>query len=145
MFKHLFEWASPAGTKARLQVLIFHRVLPVPDPLFPDEVDARRFDELCGWLKGWFNMLSLDDAVARIKTGTLPTRAACITFDDGYADNYQVALPILRRHGLTATFFVATGFLDGGRMWNDTVIESVRLTPLHRHSPRYRRHGRRFL
>ena len=126
MFKHLFEWASPAGPKARLPVLIFHRVLPVPDPLFPDEIDARRFDELCAWLKGWFNILSLDDAVARTKTGTLPARAACITFDDGYADNHHVALPILQRHGLRATFFIATGFLDGGRMWNDTVIETVR-------------------
>jgi peptidoglycan/xylan/chitin deacetylase (PgdA/CDA1 family) len=35
-------------------------------------------------------------------------------------------MPILQRHGLTATFFIATGFLDGGRMWNDTVIETVR-------------------
>ena len=130
MFKQLFGLISPAGTKARLSVLIFHRVLPEPDALFPDEIDASRFDELCGWLKGWFNMLSLDDAVARIKTGTLPARAVCITFDDGYADNHNVALPILQRHGLTGTFFVATSFLDGGRMWNDTVIESVRLTPL---------------
>ena len=130
MFKQLFGLISPAGTKARLSVLIFHRVLPEPDALFPDEIDARRFGELCGWLNGWCNILSLDDAVARIKTGTLPARAACITFDDGYADNHNVALPILQRHGLTATFFVATGFLDGGRMWNDTVIESVRLTPL---------------
>ena len=53
-------------------------------------------------------------------------RAPCITFDDGYADNHDVALPILQSHGLPATFFIATGFLDGGRMWNDTVIESVR-------------------
>ena len=123
---------SPAGTKARLSVLIFHRVLPAPDALFPDEIDASRFNELCGWLKGWFNMLSLDDAVARMKSGTLPARAACITFDDGYADNHHVALPILQRHGLTATFFIATGFLDGGRMWNDTIIETIRggTTPL---------------
>jgi peptidoglycan/xylan/chitin deacetylase (PgdA/CDA1 family) len=35
-------------------------------------------------------------------------------------------MPILQRHGLTATFFIATGFLDGGRMWNDTVIETIR-------------------
>jgi peptidoglycan/xylan/chitin deacetylase (PgdA/CDA1 family) len=40
-----------------------------------------------------------------------------------------VALPLLRKHGLPCSFFVATGFLDGGRMWNDTVIESIRLTP----------------
>jgi peptidoglycan/xylan/chitin deacetylase (PgdA/CDA1 family) len=35
-------------------------------------------------------------------------------------------MPILQRHSLTATFFIATGFLDGGRMWNDTIIETVR-------------------
>jgi peptidoglycan/xylan/chitin deacetylase (PgdA/CDA1 family) len=107
-------------------VLIFHRVLPEPDPLFPDEMHARRFDEMCGWLAAWFNVLPLDQAVQRMQVGTLPARAACITFDDGYADNYSVAMPILQRHGLTATFFIATGFLDGGRMWNDTVIETVR-------------------
>jgi len=56
----------------------------------------------------------------------LPPRAACVTFDDGYADNAEVALPILQKLGIPATFFIATGFLDGGRMWNDTVIELVR-------------------
>lgn len=124
----LFQWLSPAGVGARLTVLIFHRALPAPDPIFPDEMHARRFDETCGWLKSWFNMLPLDAAVAHLRDGTLPARAACITFDDGYADNHDVALPILQRHGLPATFFIATGFLDGGRMWNDTVIESVRHT-----------------
>jgi len=126
MLKPLFQLASPAGARARLSVLIFHRVLPEPDPLFPDEMDARRFDELCGWLKNWFNVLPLDQAAAQLKAGTLPARAACITFDDGYADNCHVAMPILQRHSLTATFFIATGFLDGGRMWNDTIIETVR-------------------
>jgi peptidoglycan/xylan/chitin deacetylase (PgdA/CDA1 family) len=52
-----------------------------------------------------------------------------ITFDDGYADNAELALPILARQGLTASFFVATSFLDGGRMWNDTIIETVRRAP----------------
>ncbi|OOG54287.1 polysaccharide deacetylase family protein [Polaromonas sp. C04] len=126
MVKTLLQWMSPAGAGARLSTLIFHRVLPAPDPLFPDEMDARRFAEVCGWLKSWFNVLPLDQAVTRLKAGTLPARAACITFDDGYADNFEVAMPILQRHGLTATFFIATGFLNGGRMWNDTIIETVR-------------------
>lgn len=126
MLKPFFTFMSPAGPKGRLSVLIFHRVLPEPDPLFADEMHAQRFDEMCGWIKRWFNVLPLDQAVNHLKSGTLPARAACITFDDGYADNFHVAMPILQRHALTATFFIATGFLDGGRMWNDTIIETVR-------------------
>ena len=124
-----FSVLSPAGARGRLSVLIFHRVLPHPDPIFPGEVDAVQFDEMMAWVKGWFNVLPLDEAARSLHAGTLPARAAAITFDDGYEDNFSVALPILQRHGLTATFFIATGFLDGGRMWNDTVIESIRACP----------------
>lgn len=124
--KTLFGLLSPAGSRARLNVLIFHRVLPQPDPLFPDEMDAARFDEMLGWVKSWFNALPLDEAARRLQEGSLPARAAALTFDDGYADNHDVALPLLRKHGLPCSFFIATGFLDGGRMWNDTLIESLR-------------------
>ena len=117
---------SPAGKKGQLSVFIFHRVLPRRDPLFPDEPDAERFNKLLGWIKAWFTVLPLDQAISKLKCESLPERAAAISFDDGYADNRTVALPILLRHRLTATFFIATGFLDGGRMWNDSIIESVR-------------------
>lgn len=81
------------------------------------------------WVASWFNVLPLDQAIDRLAQQSLPARAAAITFDDGYADNHSIALPILKKHGLPATFFIATGFLDGGRMWNDTIIESIRLSP----------------
>lgn len=128
MIRAALGLASPAGARARLSILIFHRVLPEPDPLFPQEMHAARFDALCGWLSTWFNVLPLDEAGRRLRDGSLPSRALAITFDDGYADNHDVALPILRRHGLNATFFVASGFLDGGIMWNDVLIEAVRRT-----------------
>ena len=119
---------SPAGPRARLSVLIFHRVLPGVDPLFPGEVDAIRFDNILRWVTCWFNVISLSEAVDRLVNGELPARALAITFDDGYADNHDIALPILSRHNMPATFFVASDFLDGGRMWNDTVIEAIRQT-----------------
>jgi len=117
---------SPRGRRARLSILIFHRVLSQADPLFPGEQDASRFNEVLSWMARWFQVIPLDQAVSRLGTGTLPARAAAITFDDGYADNATNALPILQSHGMVATFFIATSFLDGGRMWNDSVIEAVR-------------------
>jgi peptidoglycan/xylan/chitin deacetylase (PgdA/CDA1 family) len=128
-WRTLLGWMSGEDQRARLSVLIYHRVLPVPDPMAPGTVDAAQFDRVCGWLREWFRVLPLEQAVADLKAGRLPARAAAITFDDGYADNHDVAMPILRRHRLDATFFIATGFLDGGRMWNDTLTEALRRAP----------------
>lgn len=110
----------------RLTVLIFHRVLPEIDPLLPDEMYASRFDALVGMLVKVFNILPMDVALASWKSGTLPPRALTITFDDGYADNFTIACPILLKHGVKASFFVASGFLNGGIMWNDVAREAIR-------------------
>jgi peptidoglycan/xylan/chitin deacetylase (PgdA/CDA1 family) len=117
---------SPAGSRASLLVLTFHRVLADHDPLLPDEPDAARFAALLDVLGDQFRIVDLADAVARLRHRTLPARCAAITFDDGYLNNCEVAAPILGARGMTATFFVTTGFLDGNTMWNDIVIESVR-------------------
>ncbi|MGB5851847.1 MAG: polysaccharide deacetylase family protein [Rhodanobacter sp.] len=54
-------------------------------------------------------------------------RYAMITFDDGYRDNYQTALPILRGEGVAATFFVATGFIDAPTLpWWDEIAWMAR-------------------
>lgn len=110
----------------RLSVLAYHRVLAERDPLLSGEPSAAEFEHRMRWVKANFDVLPLGEAVRALRKDRLPKRALCITFDDGYADNYRIALPILRRLGLPATFFVATGFLDGGCMFNDVVIESVR-------------------
>ena len=124
------DWCSNTVAADKLSILIFHRVLPSPDPLFPQEMDAVRFDGLMGIVARRFSVLTLGQALQRRQSGGLPRNPLVITFDDGYADNAEIALPILKRRGLAATFFVSTGFLDGGRMWNDTVIECLRCTRL---------------
>lgn len=117
---------SPGGSGAPLTVLLFHRVLAEPDALSPGEPTAAHFDAQMALLSRVFRLLPLDDALSMLTAGRLPSRALCITFDDGYLDNLEVALPILQRHGIVATFYIASGLIDGGRMMHDTVIESVR-------------------
>jgi len=115
-------WPSPAGS---LTILIYHRVLPLPDPLRPGESHAALFDRQMAMLARRFKPMPLLQAVQALREGRLHDRAVCVTFDDGYADNLTVAQPILARHGIPATVFVATGYLDGGRMFNDAVIDAV--------------------
>jgi len=117
---------APAGLRSRLSVFYFHRALAQPDPLLPGEPDARTFDGILGWIGAQFQVLDPLEACERLFAGTLPARPAVITFDDGYRDNHAVALPLLRRHRMKAAFFVATGYLDTGMMFNDRVIEAVR-------------------
>lgn len=126
LMQPLATLASGVGKRKKLFILIYHRVLDEPDVMRPGEVDKTAFTWQMRLLAKYFNVLPLHEALDRMHRDRLPPRAVTITFDDGYADNYTNALPILQQFGLTATFFIANGFLDGGRMWNDTVIEAVR-------------------
>ena len=117
---------APTGAQARLPVVFYHRVLLQPDPLLPDTPDIRLFEIHMKTLSRIFRIVSLEEGVAALRDRRLPSRAVCVTFDDGYRDNYEIALPVMKEHGVTATFFVASGFLGGGRLFVDTVIESIR-------------------
>jgi peptidoglycan/xylan/chitin deacetylase (PgdA/CDA1 family) len=122
---------SPGRMRGRLTILTYHRVLAQRDPLLPaDQIDSHTFAMHMATLAEHFNVLPLPSAVDMLYEGTLPSRAACVTFDDGYADNYTEALQILKAHRLSATFFVCTGFLNQGLMFNDIITESVRQSPL---------------
>ncbi|MGH8178391.1 MAG: polysaccharide deacetylase family protein [Steroidobacter sp.] len=126
LFSACASLLSRGGAKGALLVLIYHRVVPKPDPLLAAEPDARTFAAQMDILRSTFNVIPLTEAIERMRKASLPKRAACITFDDGYVNNLEVAAPILAERKLPATVFVATQFMSGGRMWNDTVIEIAR-------------------
>ena len=110
----------------RLVILNYHRVLDKPDPLRPFDPDKTFFQRQIRHLTRWWRVLPLREAIPRLQDGTLPARAVSITFDDGYEDNLANAVPVLERYSATATFFVATGYLGNGIMFNDLVVEAVR-------------------
>ncbi len=114
--------------RQRLVILNYHQVPEQADSLRPDQVDRLVFRQQLAVLRRYFNVVNLADGIDAMRTNNLPPRAVAITFDDGYRDNHDVALEELSQARLPATFFIATDYLDGGRMWNDTLIESIRLT-----------------
>jgi peptidoglycan/xylan/chitin deacetylase (PgdA/CDA1 family) len=118
---------SPAGARARLAVFSYHQVLEKPDSLRPGEPDHAQFRADLEIIGQVFAVLPLPEAVERLAAGTLPARAACITFDDGYGNNHELAAPLLERLGLPATFFIAGDAVDRGVMWNDLIIEGTRI------------------
>ena len=116
-----------APTWRGLLALTYHRIgTPGDTPLDRAMWDAtlEDFDAQVGFLARNFDVVGPDDI------GPEPSgRHVLITFDDGYRDNYTHALPILRAHGATATFFLTTGFLDRPRLsWWDEVAWMVRTT-----------------
>jgi peptidoglycan/xylan/chitin deacetylase (PgdA/CDA1 family) len=117
---------SGPPARRRLVVFTFHRVLDRPDALLPDEPTAAFFRTQLEWIAQLLDVLPLPEAVERLSSGELPPAAACITFDDGYRNNFELAMPLLQEFNLPASFFIATGALEAGAMWNDLVIEGIR-------------------
>lgn len=128
LWKPLLRLLAGTGPKQKLQVFIFHRIPSRADELLPGEPSAEQFDWMVSFISRNYKVMAFGEATARLRSGTLPPATACITFDDGYLDNATVAYPILKKYGVPATFFIATSFTGGGRMWNDDIIEAVRHT-----------------
>jgi peptidoglycan/xylan/chitin deacetylase (PgdA/CDA1 family) len=86
---------------------------------------AEEFDRQVRYVKRHFDVIAPSDIaeVVRTKRG----RHVLFTFDDGYADNYTDAFPILRSHGVPASFFIATGYIDEPHLpWWDEIAWMVR-------------------
>jgi hypothetical protein len=67
MIGPLLRVYSGGGPRARLSILIFHRVLDEKDPLFPETPDVAEFRATMGWVRQWFNVLPLEEAVDRLR------------------------------------------------------------------------------
>jgi peptidoglycan/xylan/chitin deacetylase (PgdA/CDA1 family) len=112
---------------SRLLVLCWHSVDTTP--AFPTAPGAgiTGFERQLRHLSRWANVLPLPDALDALYAGRLPRRAVCITFDDGYRDNLDHAVPLLLRYRMPATFYLVPQFLDHTRTaWWETVAWALR-------------------
>lgn len=129
---NLLFWTGAVSLLARRRltgravVLMYHRVLPAelaaqsfshPGIIVTPETFAKHMD----FLKRKFRPLSLDDFRQHMESGTpFPEGACLVTFDDGWVDNHDYALPILQERGIPAVIFVATDYIDSDRpFWQE--------------------------
>src|SRR6185369_3692384 len=126
----LERWPKRPG----MLVVNHHRVTwPEQCPYDHGVIDStpEQFERQILWLQRHFRMLTLEEAEeAACGERTIRDPAVLITFDDGYADNYEIAFPILKRLGVQGTFFLATSYVGGTRVpWWDSIACRVRRSP----------------
>lgn len=134
------------GRSKSLTVLTYHRVgRPSLASALDDgvvDVDADQLDRQLAFLCAWFSPISVDDVLRYARADrTLPHNSLLVTFDDGYRDNYEVALPILLRRGVPATFFIATHYVENRRLfWWDRIATVLKSSPAARIELDYPKH-----
>ena len=128
-FSYMLNFPLSIVARNKLSVLVFHKVPNYPDFLSPTEINLSAFERVIDFVSKKFNVISLDDAVEGLKNGRLPTRAACITFDDGYAEWITGVVPALLKRNLHATFYIASEQLSGNGMWHERVLSAIRKAP----------------
>lgn len=116
----------------KLWILMYHRVLPRTDPRYRVEepgmlVTPESLDMQLSIIKELFTVVDLADWLRNAEAGeALPDKACAITFDDGWLDNHEHALPLLQKHQVPATLFaVADKVGTSFRFWPNIVSELV--------------------
>jgi peptidoglycan/xylan/chitin deacetylase (PgdA/CDA1 family) len=121
LLEHAIRWSG-------IVVLNYHRVGNGNQTLFDRglwSADAEAFTDQIRFCKSQLDLITPDDIPRVVAHGR--GRYAMITFDDGYRDNYEIAFPILKAEGVSATFFITTGFVDSPRLpWWDEIAWMVR-------------------
>lgn len=101
-------WLLAGRTHAGIRViLLYHSV----GSDHPRSVSLSAFDHQLAYLKAHFHVIPLRDLPQAMAGAHRHEPMACLTFDDGYLDNYQHALPRLEKHGMKASFFIPTEML----------------------------------
>lgn len=107
--------------RSGVPVLMFHNVGHAPETEYLPghmKIGEKKLERLLGLLqRAGQRTVTVDQLVDELVAGRAPHDLVGLTFDDGYRDNHDVLLPLLQRHGATATVFVQTGPMKGKLNW----------------------------
>jgi peptidoglycan/xylan/chitin deacetylase (PgdA/CDA1 family) len=132
---------------AGLVVLTYHRIAePGSDRFYEPVISAtpESFRAQVRWLREHVRLVTLNELVAQVETGlSWGGMVVLLTFDDGYRDNFDIAVPILQECDVPATFFIPTAFLESPRLpWWDQVAYVIKETRARRFTLECKNGGR---
>jgi len=128
---HVRYYAKVLRSYARRNVLVllYHRVANIPTDPHLLSVSPDNFSQQMEILRRNWNPISLRELNSGLKSQRLPRRAVLVTFDDGYADNFHNAKPVLKRYEIPALVHVIAGCVGAEReFWWDE-LEKIFLQP----------------
>jgi peptidoglycan/xylan/chitin deacetylase (PgdA/CDA1 family) len=112
---------AEAEHRAPVIVLVYHRI--ADDRATPWTVSSRTFARHIDWLVRRLDVISLEEAQRRLRTGDNTRTAVSITFDDGYSENCEQAIPLLVRRRIPCTYFVTVeNALEGTPFEHDLAL-----------------------
>lgn len=94
---------------SELYISMYHYTRDLKHSRYPEikGLDVNLFREQIAFIKSNFNIVTMEQVLEAISTKEkLPEKALLLTFDDGYADNYTVAMPVLEEYGVQGSFFI---------------------------------------
>lgn len=109
-------------------ILMYHRIADEPVDHFEMAVSPKHFEEHLDVLRRLRRPLPLSEFVHQMISGTLPSDAVALTFDDGYVDNLLIGKPLLAAADVAATVFFLTGYVDRPQeLWWDELAQLILL------------------
>lgn len=107
-------------------MLMYHRVAAVPVDPWQMAVSPEHFEEQLQVLEKNYRVITVQELISQLHEGSLSSDSVCLTFDDGYADNYFTAFPLLEKYRCPATFFMVTGYIGRKHsFWWDTLGDQL--------------------
>ena len=108
------------NSNSEILVLLYHRVIDLSLDSQLLAVSPANFDSQLHYLVKNYNVINYDELIASFKNNKFPPRTVCITFDDGYVDNLEIAKPLLEKYQVPGLFFISTGNIGKNReFWWD--------------------------
>jgi peptidoglycan/xylan/chitin deacetylase (PgdA/CDA1 family) len=110
-------------------VLMYHRVARLQTDPWELAVDPANFEQQLQVLKKRFYVIPVNELLLQLQRGAIKRNCVCITFDDGYGDNFINAKPLLEKYKCPAAFFISTQYIGARQLYWWDELQQLLLEP----------------